>query len=496
MDEALQALQGLAQTARKESVAAPGRAPLPESGILEKTGRAFLFSDVAAILLAFMTGGLGAWALNIFVFRDNFQKLLAAETAEQFVIFMGLGLVGLFWLDSKEHYRQRLPFWESVGHIIKLAFFGFVVGGFIQFAFKSLYSRLWLGISWTSLVFYIFALRSLVRHHLRKKGQWFIPALIIGDGEAARAAAKVLKKERHLGYDIVRELPASVMKELTQARGWLKLKLATGAHHVFLALDGSDLEKYRDAVRTMVRDRVSYSVIPPWIGLPSSTMSQHHFPMQDVILLHNSSRLMQPVPRFIKRSFDVVASGLGLLLLAPLMAIMILRVRQDGGPAFFAQERVGRNGKTFACYKFRSMRVDAEAALAVHLRDNPAAAAEWREYQKLKNDPRITPFGAFIRRTSLDELPQLFNVLKGDMSLVGPRPIMQGQEEFYGDDFGYYDAVRPGITGPWQVSGRNALTFKERVALESWYVRNWTMGTDLVILLKTIPVLLKKDQAF
>ena len=133
-----------------------------------------------------------------------------------------------------------------------------------------------------------------------------------------------------------------------------------------------------------------------------------------------------------------------------------------------------------------------EAVLKQYLERNPESAAEWREFQKLRNDVRITKFGDFIRRTSIDELPQLINVLKGEMSLVGPRPIMQGQEEFYADDFNFYAAVRPGITGPWQVSGRNKLAFKERVALESWYARNWSLWMDIVIILKTVPTLLQK----
>jgi lipopolysaccharide/colanic/teichoic acid biosynthesis glycosyltransferase len=179
-----------------------------------------------------------------------------------------------------------------------------------------------------------------------------------------------------------------------------------------------------------------------------------------------------------------------------LFVIVALMIRRDGGPALFSQPRVGHNGRLFNCYKFRSMRVDAEQVLDQYLAQSPEAAKEWQQFQKLKNDVRITSFGHFIRRTSIDELPQLLNVIKGEMSLVGPRPIMPGQEEFYAEDFSYYESVRPGITGPWQVSGRNKLTFKERVALESCYARNWTPWMDIVIILKTIPALLTKDQAF
>jgi undecaprenyl-phosphate galactose phosphotransferase len=171
-------------------------------------------------------------------------------------------------------------------------------------------------------------------------------------------------------------------------------------------------------------------------------------------------------------------------------------VRRDGGPALFKQARIGKNGKLFNCYKFRSMRIDADKILNQYLVQSPEAAEEWRRFQKLKHDVRVTSFGEFIRKTSIDELPQLINVFKGDMSLVGPRPCMPGQEIFYADDFSFYTSVRPGITGPWQVSGRSKLTFKERVGLEAWYARNWSLWMDIVILLKTIPTVLNKEQAF
>ena len=265
---------------------------------------------------------------------------------------------------------------------------------------------------------------------------------------------------------------------------------------MFLALEGGELEEQQHALKAMARERLPYSIVPPWLGLPSSTLSPHHFMMHDVMLLHDTNRLTLPLPRFLKRTCDIVLASIALAGLLPLFALVALLIRRDGGPALFKQPRVGKHGNMFSCYKFRSMRVDAEAALKTYLEKNPDCAAEWKEFQKLKNDVRITKFGEFIRRTSIDELPQLINVLKGEMSLVGPRPMMHGQETFYGDDFMYYESVRPGITGPWQVSGRNKLAFRERVNLESWYARNWSLWMDIVIILKTVSALLEKDQAF
>jgi undecaprenyl-phosphate galactose phosphotransferase len=268
------------------------------------------------------------------------------------------------------------------------------------------------------------------------------------------------------------------------------------AHYIFLALEGSEIERYQAVLKSLPRARVPCSIIPPWLGLPSSTLTPHHFMMQDVMMLHDTNRLKLPLPRVIKRVVDVVLAGTALLVLAPLFVVIAAAVRRDGGKAFFKQARVGRNGQLFECYKFRSMRADAEAVLAEYLAEHPEAAEEWAKYQKLKTDVRVTKFGQFIRRASLDELPQLINVLKGDMSLVGPRPCMPGQEDLYAEDFSFYEAVRPGITGPWQVSGRNRLTFKERVHLEAWYARNWSLWLDIVILLKTVPTLLRRGQSY
>ena len=319
---------------------------------------------------------------------------------------------------------------------------------------------------------------------------------MIGKGPTSNAALDAITGDRAMGFSIVGHVSPSTLATLTRPQAWRQLLATHGACHIFLALEGSDIENQQIALKSLVRARVPCSIVPPWLGLPSSTLSPHHFMMQDVMLLHDTNRLDLPLPRMLKRSFDFVAAAIALATLAPIFGMLALAVRVDGGSAFFSQPRVGRHGKLFNCYKFRSMRSDADEALAKHLASNPEAAAEWQKFQKLQNDVRVTKVGEFIRKTSLDELPQLLNVLKGDMSLVGPRPIMQGQEDLYAEDFSYYATVRPGITGPWQVSGRSKLTFKERVALESWYARNWSLWMDIVILLKTFPTLAKRGQAY
>jgi undecaprenyl-phosphate galactose phosphotransferase len=339
-------------------------------------------------------------------------------------------------------------------------------------------------------------MRSIVRNFLDARDKWEIPVLLIGNGASAEAVVRALRQEPGMGFNIVEQIAPETLGKLKGPNAWKSLLTLCNASHVFLALESSECDKYSIALKALVRERIPSSIIPAWLSLPTGTLSQHHFLMHDVLLLHDTNRLYLPVPRFLKRSFDCVVSALALLLLSPVFIAVALKIRKDGGPAIFSQTRVGKNGVGFQCYKFRSMRTDAEAFLGEYLAQNPEAAAEWRKFQKLKNDIRISRIGHFIRRTSIDELPQLFNVLKGDMSLVGPRPIIESQQEFYGDDFVYYKSVRPGITGPWQVSGRNKLTFPERVALECSYARNWSLWMDIVILLKTIPAVLKKDNVF
>ena len=188
---------------------------------------------------------------------------------------------------------------------------------------------------------------------------------------------------------------------------------------------------------------------------------------------------------------NVSIATLALIFILPMMLLVALTIFvQDGGPVVFAHRRLGRNGRHFYCLKFRSMAADAEERLAELLARDPVAREEWARDHKLKNDPRITKLGHFLRKSSLDELPQLFNVLRGEMSLVGPRPIVDGEVEKYGHRFDSYCAVKPGITGLWQVSGRNDVSYRTRVALDCTYARTKTLGLDLWIMAATVPAVL------
>ncbi len=461
---------------------------------LRTSGRWLLTNDLLAMLISFIDGALLAWLVRSLNGGVNMGDFFNAATLQQAGIYFVIGSFGLLWLDSRGHYRQRLPYWEAVGDVISIAALGLVAVGFVEFAAHYDFSRMWIGLSWVLFMVLVLAGRSVTRHRLSRRGKWQIPAIIIGTGPTSQAAERALNNEKQMGFTIVHKVPPTALDELSRPHGWTQLLQSKKASHVFVALEGSEIEQHQAILKAVTRARVPCSIVPPWLGLPSSTLSQHHFMMQDVLLLHDTNRLKLPLPQLTKRLVDITLASLAILGLSPILLAVAIGVRLDGGPAMFIQKRVGRNGRLFNCLKFRSMRLNAEEALAVYLSENPEAAEEWHKFQKLKHDVRVTKFGELIRRTSMDELPQLFNVLKGDMSLVGPRPCMPGQESLYAEDFTMYTSVRPGITGPWQVSGRNTLTFKQRVNLEAWYARNWSLWMDIVIMLKTVPSLLKRGQ--
>lgn len=191
------------------------------------------------------------------------------------------------------------------------------------------------------------------------------------------------------------------------------------------------------------------------------------------------------------RVFDLVVAIAAIVFTAPLLIAIAVAIRlSDGGPALFRQERIGRDGRRFQCLKFRTMVVDSEQRLAAVLASNPIALSEWERYRKLRDDPRITAVGRFLRKSSLDELPQVFNVLKGEMSIVGPRPITASEIRLYGFRFADYARCKPGITGLWQVSGRSDTNFRRRVALDTVYSRRRTLWLDLKLIALTIPAVL------
>jgi Undecaprenyl-phosphate galactose phosphotransferase WbaP len=236
-------------------------------------------------------------------------------------------------------------------------------------------------------------------------------------------------------------------------------------------------------------------IIPDLFGFSSLWVAAKD--MGGILGLEVRQQLLLPGPRLAKFMIDLLLTLIGGTLLFPVLVAVALLIRLDSpGPVFYGQIRIGQGGRRFRAWKFRSMVQNADQVLERYLQEHPELREAWETDHKLKNDPRVTRVGQFLRRTSLDELPQLWNILRGEMSLVGPRPIVDEEIWRYGDKLSLYSKVPPGLTGMWQVSGRNDISYDERVNLDAYYVRNWSVWLDIYILMKTVWVVIVGEGAY
>ena len=240
------------------------------------------------------------------------------------------------------------------------------------------------------------------------------------------------------------------------------------------------------------------SIMPNLSGLPLSNLEIQTFMTQKAVLLTVRNNLLLSPARECKHFLDIIMGALAFVLAAPLMLLLWLLVRLDSpGPGLFVGKRIGYRGREFNCYKFRSMYQDADSMLAQHFAENAAAREEWDQYAKLRgHDPRVTRMGRFLRRFSLDELPQIINVLKGEMSLVGPRPYLPRERQVMGRFLQDIVRTTPGITGLWQVSGRNETSFQERLLLDVYYIRNWSIWLDISLIVRTVKAVVVRRGAY
>lgn len=461
-----------------------------------------LVVDVLALCLAFAVGQtlrlLGDFAGQPLAMWWQQEGIFRAQTS------LAAGLAVLIFLGwQKQHYSQRHPFWDEMAGLVKAVCLGLIVDGALMYFNKWQFSRVAFGTQWLALLFMLPLARYAIKALLLRQGWWQQPISIIGGGPNAAEAWKALQSERMMGVQLAEVLlPAGQPRPSWTDAPVHTLDPAQTATHIFagnlvvVALEGDEQDAQDHALRALSRLKIDVLVVPPARRLPLLGMQPLHVFSHEALFLRAQNLLQRPLSAWTKRGFDIAVASLLLLLLAPVFGVLIWKVRQSGGPAFFGHGRIGRHGKTFPCYKFRTMVPNSAEVLAQLLANDAGARAEWEQEFKLRNDPRITAIGDFLRRSSLDELPQLWNVLKGEMSLVGPRPVVRDELEKYADDVSYYLQVRPGMTGLWQVSGRNDVDYDTRVALDAWYVRNWSLWNDIVILLKTVRVVLGRDGAY
>jgi undecaprenyl-phosphate galactose phosphotransferase len=398
------------------------------------------------------------------------------------------------WLAARGRYGERIPFWSEARLVVCASLCAIAAVVVLGLRLEDTAARVPAMVA--LLLFPAFASlgNRLAKHAMTRAGVWTLPVVVIGDGAGAAVAETVLGSDRSLGYRVVGRVdPAAVMAAPASPRLWPLLS-RYHARRLLIVLDG-DPDPQRQMIECALRERVPFAVLPQPRGLPAFASQSTSFLSHDATLLSFRDGLSRPLARVVKSVMDVSVAAVLLVLTSPLFLVLALAARLDGGPALFAHRRIGAGGRPFRCLKFRTMVVDADRVLAETLARDPVLAAEWKARQKLARDPRVTRLGRFLRQTSLDELPQLINVLRREMSLVGPRPIVESEVPFYGDAIAQYYATRPGLTGLWQVSGRSETTYERRVQLDVWYVNNWTVWHDVAVLLKTVPAVLGRAGA-
>ena len=419
----------------------------------------------------------------------------------------------IFFINYEGLYVRRLPYWEETKELIK----AIVLFGIFSYAIVSIaklsdsVSRLVIGITALFLLFAIPFIRLWAKRFLYKLGLWKENTIIIGTDDIAVLAAEGMAKEDYLGYNVIGFLDDDLEKAGKEIiAGNRKYKIFGSIKHlkkfigslnistVIIAKHSLSKEKISELVAIIQKYAKNIIIIPDLRGLPLFNSEMNYLIANHLIFLNTKNNLKSAFNVFIKRIFDIIASVILFpFILLALIVIGILIKIDSKGPVFYSHKRVGKNGKIIGVYKFRSMYKDADERLKEILKNDENARKEWDSYFKLKNDPRITKVGSFLRKTSLDELPQIFNVFKGDMSLVGPRPVLKKEiDEYYKENSQYYLMVKPGITGLWQVSGRNDTSYDFRIKLDTWYVLNWSLWLDIIILLKTIKVVIRKEGSY
>lgn len=450
----------------------------------------FFFSDIFALILSLLVGSWLAISLHNTLSGYATGSRLTFDAFKILAAGMPIGMCLILYLIVTGEYRTRRPFWNEFGRLITASFCTVLAAGFYAFAFQIADLRSATLIPWVLFPVFAETCRHACRYGLHHFRLWQIPTLLIGTPSSAATARKVLNSEALSSADIIDELSVERANDLLLVPDNIQ-KLRN--YQILLCIDPNTVCTH-DLIERLTRHRLSFALLPqttmPAYGLTYSSFFSH-----DTVIMSYRSNLEEPVQRIIKFGFDILVAATLLIMALPVFVILYVLISLEGGQPIYGHRRIGHNGKEFHCLKFRSMARNSDELLAKLLAQCPEAAEEWHQTQKLQHDPRITKIGHFIRKTSLDELPQLINVLRGDMSLVGPRPIVQAEVHHYGENIAYYYAIRPGITGVWQVSGRSDTGYAERVQFDRWYVRNWTLWHDVAILAKTLPAVLLRRGA-
>ncbi len=373
-------------------------------------------------------------------------------------------------------YTYRYDFWHESRMIIKSLIFGLI----ILFAYLAMthtieeYSRVAIVLSFLFMIFLIPISKNILKKNLYKIGLWRREATVYSNDPFV---TKEIFENHYMGY-------------IQSSEG----KVNT----VFINSSGEDAQSLHKIISQKIKETNEVIFVPliNEYDLTYSHIYQIFNTRTNLIVFQNRMKSFYRI--WIKKIFDISIALLILPLLIPILLFIAFMIKKEEpkGSILFKHDRLGKNGEIFTCYKFRTMYENGKEKLDTYLKENPNEIENYNKYHKYINDPRITKIGYTLRKISLDELPQIFNVLKMEMSMIGPRPYMLNEKEKIGQEIDTILSAKPGITGLWQVSGRSDVDFHSRVQLDIWYINNWTLWMDLIILLKTIKVVLKRDGAY
>lgn len=455
-------------------------------------------ADYGMIVLALLT----SWYVRA---AFDFQPFTISHTTTYFII----PLIYLLFMAYSGLYSKRLPFWQCAEMIFRICIYVNVLAIVSLYVLGSIgtVSRFFVVLSGILCFIYLCIARWGLKRVLVSASLWQKPVIIIGAGKTAELLADSFDADPGLGYKIAGMIEDCSTKERPLLRQYTHLGCfddaeaiikQNGVKDVILAVPGFERNDMLDMVYRIQPHVRNLTIVPDLFGMPLSNMEVETLFNEQTVMLKVRNNLASMKNRIMKRTFDFLLAIPILIAILPVLIILSAIIKLDSnGPILHIAKRLGKNGQEFYCYKYRTMHVNGDEILQKHLANDATAKIEWETFAKLRTfDPRVTKAGVWMRKFSLDELPQIINVLRGEMSLVGPRPYLPREKKAMGYCVNTILQTVPGITGLWQVSGRNEIDFNGRLRLDEWYVRNWSLWHDIVLLLKTVNVVFGRKGAY
>ncbi|MGC8926630.1 MAG: sugar transferase [Myxococcota bacterium] len=432
-------------------------------------------------------------------FHPLYREALPDRFSTFFFLFLFIYMI-IFLFEGI--YTRRIPFWREYERIIK----GSSLAILIIFSIVSLgkfspdVSRTVLLLGYILILLFLPLIKLLIKPTILRLLRLNKKIFLVASMDMLPNIKRAIENEPYLAFEVVGEYlfyEGKTSIDLDSIQDIQQNLLSTGASTLIVGLNGPLRINITNFIKSFNNQNIDILIIPDLYGIPLLGIELDYFFNEQLMIIKIKNRLKNPFYRAVKRIFDIVVGSALLFLSLPLMFIIGILVKIDSeGPIIYKHRRIGYKGKEFKCLKFRTMVDGADKMLNRILEENPRMKEEWDKFKKIPDDPRVTRIGRFLRKTSLDELPQLINVIIGDMSLVGPRPVLYEELELFKEGSDYYLEVKPGITGLWQISGRSDIDFQRRVELESWYVKNYSLWLDITVIIRTIKVVLTKAGAY